>query len=233
MRFVMARALVAITILSCLVACSADDGQQPLPNKAPVTPPSSAGTGSSGLAGSPAGITTPPPNVVTPPSGLAGTPAPSGAAGRGAGPSVPPTTPPPATPPTTPPPGGMAGTPAPTTPPPMTSGAEPVIPMAPADCPEIKTGNITVLGQSVTLWVGAKQEGKQGPIVFYWHGTGSSPMEATGGLGPGNREVMAEGGVIASFSTSTGKGMNTGNNVWYTGDFDMADQILACAVKQL
>jgi poly(3-hydroxybutyrate) depolymerase len=27
-------------------------------------------------------------------------------------------------------------------------------------------------------------------------------------------------------------GMNTGNNVWYTGDFAMADTILACAVKQ-
>jgi poly(3-hydroxybutyrate) depolymerase len=27
-------------------------------------------------------------------------------------------------------------------------------------------------------------------------------------------------------------GQNTGNNVWYTGDFAMADEILACAIDQ-
>ena len=108
----------------------------------------------------------------------------------------------------------------------------PRIPAKPASCPEIKTGMVTVLGQQVQLWVGDKQPGKQGPIVFYWHGTGSTPREAVNGLGEGYNEVLAEGGVIASFTTTTKKGQNTGNNVWYTGDFEMADQILACAVEQ-
>jgi hypothetical protein len=38
---------------------------------------------------------------------------------------------------------------------------------------------------------------------------------------------------VASFSSTTSMGQDTGNGVWFTGDFAMADQILACAVKQL
>jgi poly(3-hydroxybutyrate) depolymerase len=52
-------------------------------------------------------------------------------------------------------------------------------------------------------------------------------------MGAQIQEIMGEGGVVASFSTSTGMGTNTGDAVWYTGDFAMADQILACAVQQL
>jgi poly(3-hydroxybutyrate) depolymerase len=100
----------------------------------------------------------------------------------------------------------------------------------PATCPKIATGNVMVKGQSVQLWVGPAD--KQGPIVFYWHGTGSSSAEAVSGLGPGLNEIMSQGGVAASFTTTTSAGMNTGNNVWYTGDYEMADEILACAVAQ-
>jgi hypothetical protein len=117
-----------------------------------------------------------------------------------------------------------------TLPPTPSGGKEPRIPPKPAQCPEIKTGMITVLGQQVQLTVGPA--GKKGPIVFYWHGTGSNAGEARGGLGNGFAEVQQQGGVIASFTTTTRMGMNTGNNVWYTGDFEMADQILACAVDQ-
>jgi hypothetical protein len=146
-----------------------------------------------------------------PPRGNAGTSAPAATAGTGAAGR-------PARPPATPAP--MAG-----------SVTEPKIPPMPATCPQIRTGNIQVQGHSVTLWVGTKGE-KPGPIVFYWHGTGSSASEATGGLGNGNSEVMAMGGVIASFSDSTAEGQTTGNNVWYVGDFKLADDILACAIAQ-
>lgn len=101
------------------------------------------------------------------------------------------------------------------------------------ECPNLSSGSITLLGQRVSISAGSKQEGKGGPVVFYWHGTGSSDFEVNGSLGAGNSEVVAEGGVIASFTTTTGEGMNTGNGVWYTGDFAMCDQILACAVQQL
>jgi poly(3-hydroxybutyrate) depolymerase len=90
-----------------------------------------------------------------------------------------------------------------------------------------------VLGQQVQLWVGKKQEGVKGPVLFYWHGTGSTSGEALGGLGSGLQEIQQQGGLVASFTTTTKKAQNTGNNVWYTGDFEMADQILACAVEQL
>jgi hypothetical protein len=96
----------------------------------------------------------------------------------------------------------------------------------------IRTGNIQVMGHTVQIWAGTKGEQKA-PIFFYWHGTGSSSLEAAGGLGSGMSEIMSQGGVVASFSDTTMEGMNTGNNVWYTGDFAMADQILACASEQL
>jgi poly(3-hydroxybutyrate) depolymerase len=89
---------------------------------------------------------------------------------------------------------------------------------------------ITVLAQQVQIWTGPANT--KGPMVFYWHGTGSNSAEAQSGLGPGLAEVQSKGGVVASFTTTTAMGMNTGNAVWYTGDFAMADIILSCAVKQ-
>jgi hypothetical protein len=109
-------------------------------------------------------------------------------------------------------------------------GTNPPIPPPPATCPTIATGMITVLGQQVQIWTGPANS--KGPMVFYWHGTGGQPTEAQSGLGPGLAEIQASGGVVASFSTSTAMGTNTGNNVWYTGDFAMADIILSCAVQQ-
>jgi hypothetical protein len=109
-------------------------------------------------------------------------------------------------------------------------GTDPPIPPPPAMCPTIATGMISVLGQQVQIWTGPAAS--KGPMVFYWHGTGSSSTEAVSGLGPGLQEIQSSGGVVASFTTSTKMGMNTGNNVWYTGDFVMADNILSCAVQQ-
>jgi hypothetical protein len=45
-------------------------------------------------------------------------------------------------------------------------------------------------------------------------------------------EIRASGGVVASFTTTPAQGTTTGNRVWYTGDFEMADIIFACAVEQ-
>lgn len=105
---------------------------------------------------------------------------------------------------------------------------QPKLPAPPADCPQIATGMISILGQQVRIWTGPKK----GPMVFYWHGTGSRAEEAVTGLGPGLNEIMTQGGVVASFTTTTKMGQTTGNGVWYSGDFEMADQILACANAQ-
>ena len=115
----------------------------------------------------------------------------------------------------------------------MTTAAGPKIPPLPATCPELKTGSVTVMGQQVTLWVGTKQAGKKGPLMFYWHGTGTQPDEAVSMLGPVLDEIQAAGGLVASFSTTLGTGTNAAVGVWYTDDFEMADAILACAVAQL
>jgi poly(3-hydroxybutyrate) depolymerase len=114
----------------------------------------------------------------------------------------------------------------------MTTGSGPVIPAASGTCPTLATGTITVMGQSVQMFVGTKQE-KAAPILFYWHGTGSTSGEVQAFMSSEITEITGEGGVVASFSTSTAMGQDTGDAVWYTGDFAMADQILACAVKQL
>src|SRR6185295_11705749 len=88
------------------------------------------------------------------------------------------------------------------------------------------------MGQNVQLWVGQRQPNKKGSVMFYWHGTGSSSSEASL-LGPALNEIQADGGIVASFTTSLGTGQTTGNSVWFTDDFKMADVVLACAVAQL
>jgi dienelactone hydrolase len=110
--------------------------------------------------------------------------------------------------------------------------AEPTLPPLPAACPTIASGTVRVLGQDVQLFVGAKRPGIRGPMMFYWHGTGSTAAEASFGLADAMDEILAEGGVVASFTTTTGSGRNTGNGVWFTGDFAMADILLACAIAQ-
>lgn len=114
-----------------------------------------------------------------------------------------------------------------------TSGEGPKIPPAPANCPNLATGMVTVRGQQVQLWVGTRQD-TPAPIFFYYHGTGSSSAEASQLLAGPTQEIVAAGGMVASFTTSTGEGSTTsGNDVWSTGDYGMADDLLACAVQQL
>jgi hypothetical protein len=77
------------------------------------------------------------------------------------------------------------------------------------------------LGQQVQPWVGAKQA--EEALFLYGHGTGSMSTEASFGLGPALQEITSAGGMVASFTTTTGMGTNTAHEVWYTGDFEMAD----------
>jgi hypothetical protein len=116
-----------------------------------------------------------------------------------------------------------------------TTGADPVIPAPMGTCPTLtgmSGGTVTISGTAVSIWSGTKGS-TPAPIVFYWHGTGSTASEVTTFMQPQLTEIMQEGGLVASFSTSTSQGQDTGDGVWFTGDFAMADQILACAVQQL
>jgi predicted esterase len=85
-----------------------------------------------------------------------------------------------------------------------------------------------------TLYVGSKASSPTGPIVIYWHGTGTNGSEVGAGLGQAAiTEIQGMGGVVASAESTSSTGTNTGDGVWYTGDFDWADFIIACAIQQL
>jgi predicted esterase len=216
--------LLGLAVVMHVMACSSDVNSNP---PASGFAPGSAAGASAGsplpaqaMSGASRGVSgSSAPNAITPPVM-----------------TPPATTPPAMTPPVMTPP---ATTPPAGTPDPMGGGTtatgpkEPRIPDAAGDCPTLATGMVQIMGHSVQLWVGEKQEEKKAPIMFYWHGTGSASSMAAGDLGPAVAEITADGGLVASFTDTTMEGMNTGNNVWYTGDFEMADQLVACAVKQL
>jgi predicted esterase len=112
------------------------------------------------------------------------------------------------------------------------------LPRVSGACPDFRDGAMTTVGgMEVKFWSGAA--GKRGPLVFYWHGTGGSSDEAealfgfgTGGLGSAViSEIKAQGGIVASFNTSTGGGNPTEYGVWATDDFKAVDQIVACAIQ--
>jgi predicted esterase len=118
------------------------------------------------------------------------------------------------------------------------SGMKPsMLPTPKGTCAPLTNGTnqITVNGKGMTwtLSVGSKSTGAGGPIIIYWHGTGTSGQEAQWGLGQAAiSEVQSMGGVVAAAETTSGTGTNTGDGVWYTGDFDYSDQIIACAIQQ-
>jgi hypothetical protein len=112
------------------------------------------------------------------------------------------------------------------------------LPTVNGTCPPLQTGPVTVTVNGKTmnwhLWVGANNAaGAGGPIMIYWHATGMTYTEVNTGLGAaGMQEIQSLGGIVASADSTSTTGANTGNNVWYTGDVDFADQIIACAIQQ-
>ena len=123
--------------------------------------------------------------------------------------------------------GSAAGTPA--------DGPVPtVLPTAKETCPPIKSGSMMFLGQPVTIWAGTPTATQHGPLVIYWFATGSNSQEALRGLGQAAiTEITSQGGIVAAPGATSRKGTNTGNGVWFTGDFDTADEVVACAIQQL
>lgn len=110
---------------------------------------------------------------------------------------------------------------------------KPTLPTATDPCETLATGTQTIKGLPVQLWVGERREDVKGPVLFYWHGTSSISAEAAVFMQKQIDEVVSEGGVVASFTTSLGTGEYTGPFVWYADDLSVADQILACANQQL
>lgn len=112
-------------------------------------------------------------------------------------------------------------------------------------CPDFVDGVITVspaqnkIPRKVRVWMSEKANTLDGPLVFYWHGTGSSPDEAVIGLGEDTiTAILAEGGIVAApyhdpeavqfpwFLTTYP--LNSRED-----DLRVADEILACACEKI
>jgi hypothetical protein len=101
------------------------------------------------------------------------------------------------------------------------------LPQVKGTCPALADGTVMVAGSTVQIWVGSKP----GPAYFYFHGTGTSPAEVDQGFPGATLAVKTNGGLVASWSGSNGMGTNTGT-IWYTGDLDGMDQLVACGVQK-
>jgi len=86
-------------------------------------------------------------------------------------------------------------------------------------------------GQQAAVWSGdAAVAG--GPLLIYYYATGSSFMEPLGTIGQAQIDRITKlGGAVVAQVATTAKGATTGNNVWYTGDAAIADEIVACAIQ--
>lgn len=108
---------------------------------------------------------------------------------------------------------------------------DPVVPALTATCPDFKNSTITFMGlNGIILATGTKAATPSAPMLFYWHGTGSSAGEYTLGSAY-NMPILAAGGVIVSFNGTTGGDLLSGTAIFGMGDFALADQLVACAVK--
>jgi predicted esterase len=110
-----------------------------------------------------------------------------------------------------------------------------MLPSVSGTCPTIAPNTngtqLTFLNEPVAVWTGS---GQGGPLVLFWYETGGSANDVTTQFGTQQiSAVTSEGGMVASFARSTGTGTNTGDAVWYTDDFNTADEVVACAIQQL
>jgi predicted esterase len=107
-------------------------------------------------------------------------------------------------------------------------------------CPTFSAGSgaaITVTASPGTIqadvWGGSKSTGTGGPLILYWHGTGSSPSGEIP-IAFNTSQVAADGGLIVGFVSSSRTGTTTGDTgdaVWYQSDASFADQVVACAIQ--
>lgn len=109
-----------------------------------------------------------------------------------------------------------------------------IVPAAPSACPMLVDGDVTIHDVTVHLWVSDAPPAGGGPLVVYWHGTGSAPvLEANQFLGQDAiADFVAKGGMVASPAGTTGEGDATSTGTWTTGDYAIIDDLVGCAVAQ-
>lgn len=118
----------------------------------------------------------------------------------------------------------------------------PRMPMATGECPDFTTsGRITVRPEGIAprdvqLWISDAAATLDGPVIFYWHGTGSRPEEAVYGLGQDTVDaVLALGGMVIAPTHDPA----AGDFPWFLtvgtreDDLLVADEALACAIERV
>jgi predicted esterase len=127
---------------------------------------------------------------------------------------------------------GMGGGGTPITNPMLGTAKDPVIPEVTGECPDFSNGIITFMGLGgIEIVAGPAPSTPTAPMVFYWHGTGGLSGEYATMAADVVAGVVAEGGVLVSFQDTTGGDLNSGTFIFGASDFNLTDQLLACAVK--
>ena len=115
------------------------------------------------------------------------------------------------------------------------------LPKAAGACPEFAPGKVTFSpaagGRDVQLWMTDAATSMDGPLVFFWHGVGGSPTDATYAFGKAViDEITAMGGVVAAPFHDPAAGQFP----WYltlggTNETDLLvmDEVLACAIEKV
>ncbi len=100
-------------------------------------------------------------------------------------------------------------------------------------CPTFRDGTVTFnprgAQRRVRLFLTPGALTKGGPLVLYWYGTFGQPTQAQSALGSSFAAIKAAGGIIAAPINANG-----GTFPWLGGgdaDYRLADEIVACAVK--
>lgn len=113
---------------------------------------------------------------------------------------------------------------------------EPFLPAPTGPCPEIVDGIVTfrpagMPPRQVHLSLDPDAASDRGPLVFYWHATGSAPAEAAYALGDAVSTITRTGGIVAAPVSDP----DAGNFEWFVvngstrlDDFLLADEIVAC-----
>jgi predicted esterase len=113
--------------------------------------------------------------------------------------------------------------------------AKPALPEPTGVCPPIGNGDVMFApaGMPPRMVKLALTSGR-GPLLLYWHATGSSPAEARYALGATEDAILSDGGVVAAPSSDAAAGTFEWfivNGSTKLDDFLLADEIVACLAK--
>lgn len=119
---------------------------------------------------------------------------------------------------------------------PPPSGTTPELPRSSAACPALVDGMVTFtvdgVAREARVWLApAAAAAMDGPVVFYWYGTGGAPDQAMNALGDGVSAITQRGGLVVAPVH-----INGGAFPWLDdseADHRLVDEVVACADETL